>query len=110
MAGGWCHVTGRGNERKRVFRDDQDRARFLELVGERGGVFYGAAARRLRVEGVEGCKDEGRSLGKKIPAASLLPLNSVLPFAAQPSRLRAHVWLAAAVQMAAGASCGSESG
>jgi hypothetical protein len=30
------------------------------------GVFFGAAATRLKVEGVEGCKDEGRSSGKKI--------------------------------------------
>ncbi len=34
MAGGWCHVTARGNERKRVFRDDKDRGRFLELLEE----------------------------------------------------------------------------
>ena len=34
MAGGWYHVTARGNERKRVFRDDKDRVRFLELLEE----------------------------------------------------------------------------
>ncbi len=34
MAGGWCHVTARGNERKRVFRDDKDRLRFLYLLEE----------------------------------------------------------------------------
>jgi len=34
MAGGWYHVTARGNERKRVFRDDKDRLRFLELLEE----------------------------------------------------------------------------
>lgn len=32
--GGWVvyHVTARGNERKRVFRDDKDRLRFLESL------------------------------------------------------------------------------
>ncbi len=34
MAGGWYHVTTRGNERKRVFRDDKDRGRFMELLEE----------------------------------------------------------------------------
>jgi REP element-mobilizing transposase RayT len=34
MAGGWYHVTARGNERKRVFRDDKDRGHFLELLEE----------------------------------------------------------------------------
>ncbi|MFA5190438.1 MAG: hypothetical protein WC740_06920 [Verrucomicrobiia bacterium] len=32
MAGGWYHVVARGNERKRVFRDEKDRLRFLELL------------------------------------------------------------------------------
>jgi putative transposase len=31
---GWHHVTARGNERKAIFRDDADRRRFLELLGE----------------------------------------------------------------------------
>ena len=31
---GWYHVTARGNERRAVFRDDQDRRRFLELLEE----------------------------------------------------------------------------
>ncbi len=30
--GGWYHITGRGNERRAVFRDDRDRAHFLELL------------------------------------------------------------------------------
>ena len=34
MAGGWCHVTALGNERKRAFRDDKDRLRFLYLLEE----------------------------------------------------------------------------
>jgi putative transposase len=31
-AGGWYHVTGRGNERKAIFRDNRDRFRFLGLL------------------------------------------------------------------------------
>ena len=34
IAGGWYHVTGRGNERRAIFRDDKDRGRFVELVGQ----------------------------------------------------------------------------
>ena len=34
VAGGWYHVTARGNERRAIYRDDQDRRHFLELVGE----------------------------------------------------------------------------
>ena len=33
-AGGWYHVTARGNERKAIFRDDRDRMHFLELLEE----------------------------------------------------------------------------
>src|ERR1044071_7225824 len=33
-AGGWYHVTARGNERKSIYRDDQDREHFLELLQE----------------------------------------------------------------------------
>jgi REP element-mobilizing transposase RayT len=33
-AGGWYHVTSRGNERKRIYRDDRDREHFLELLAE----------------------------------------------------------------------------
>ena len=33
-AGGWSHVTARGNERKAIYRDDRDRHHFLELLGE----------------------------------------------------------------------------
>jgi putative transposase len=33
-AGGWYHVTARGNERKAIFRDDRDRRHFLELLVE----------------------------------------------------------------------------
>lgn len=32
--GAFWHVTARGNERKDIFRDDVDRRRFLELLGE----------------------------------------------------------------------------
>jgi len=31
---GWYHVSSRGNERRAIYRDDRDRRRFLELVGE----------------------------------------------------------------------------
>ena len=34
VRGGWYHVTARGNERKAVFRDDEDRRRFLERMEE----------------------------------------------------------------------------
>ncbi len=32
--GGWYHVTARGNERKNIFRDERDRAHFVELLAE----------------------------------------------------------------------------
>lgn len=34
VPGGWYHVTARGNERKAVFRDEEDRRRFLDRVAE----------------------------------------------------------------------------
>lgn len=37
--GGWYHVTGRGVERRAIFRDDRDRRRLLELLGEAVSVF-----------------------------------------------------------------------
>lgn len=33
-AGGWYHLTARGNERRPVFRDNRDRAHFCDLLGE----------------------------------------------------------------------------
>ena len=33
-AGGCYHVTARGNERRDIFRDEVDRLKFLELLGE----------------------------------------------------------------------------
>jgi putative transposase len=30
-AGGWYHVTARGNERKSILRDDRDRPHFLSF-------------------------------------------------------------------------------
>jgi REP element-mobilizing transposase RayT len=33
-AGGWYHVTARGNERRAIYRDDRDRRHFCELLGE----------------------------------------------------------------------------
>src|SRR5436853_4972155 len=40
--GAYYHVTARGNERRAVFRDDEDRGRFLAVLGEASGRF-GAA-------------------------------------------------------------------
>ena len=34
IAGGWYHVTARGNERRRIFCDDQDRKYFMELLAK----------------------------------------------------------------------------
>ena len=31
-AGTWYHLTARGNERKRIYRDDGDRQKFLALL------------------------------------------------------------------------------
>ena len=42
-AGGWYHVTARGNERREIYRDERDRRHFVELVEEMVGRF------RLRV-------------------------------------------------------------
>ena len=33
-AGGWYHLTSRGNERRAIFRDDRDRVHFCALLGE----------------------------------------------------------------------------
>ena len=33
-AGARYHLTGRGNERRQIFRDDRDRLHFLELLEE----------------------------------------------------------------------------
>jgi len=33
-AGGWYHITARGNERRSVYRDDRDRRHFCELLEE----------------------------------------------------------------------------
>jgi putative transposase len=38
-AGGWYHLTTRGNERRAIFRDDRDRTHFLELLEEMVGRF-----------------------------------------------------------------------
>ena len=34
-AGSWYHVTARGNERRDIYRDDDDRQKFLALLEER---------------------------------------------------------------------------
>ena len=39
-AGTHYHVTSRGNERKSIFRDDEDREKFLELLGRAVEEFH----------------------------------------------------------------------
>jgi REP element-mobilizing transposase RayT len=34
LAGGWFHLTSRGNRRESLYRTDADRRRFLGLVAE----------------------------------------------------------------------------
>ena len=34
LAGGWYHVTARGNNRQTIYADDRDRQHFLDLVGK----------------------------------------------------------------------------
>jgi len=38
-AGAWYHITCRGNEKSPIFRDNKDRQKFLELLGERSQEF-----------------------------------------------------------------------
>ena len=38
-AGGWYHVTVRGNERRAIFRDDRDRRHFCDLMAEAVQMF-----------------------------------------------------------------------
>ena len=38
-AGGWYHVTGRGNERRAIYRDNRDREHFCGLLAEMAGRF-----------------------------------------------------------------------
>src|SRR6266508_2419916 len=33
-AGAWYHITARGNERRVIYREERDRAHFLELIPE----------------------------------------------------------------------------
>jgi REP element-mobilizing transposase RayT len=37
--GAWYHITGRGNERKTIYRSERDRQRFLELLAETVELF-----------------------------------------------------------------------
>ena len=32
VAGGWYHVTARGIERRKIYRDDRDKEHFLEVL------------------------------------------------------------------------------
>lgn len=37
--GAWHHVTCRGNEKKKIYSDDHDRARFLEILAKSGELY-----------------------------------------------------------------------
>ena len=37
--GAWRHATARGNERRAIYRDDRDRLRFCEVLGEAAEMF-----------------------------------------------------------------------
>lgn len=45
-AGGWYHLTSRGNDRRAIDRDNRDRAPFCELLGEMVARFTGSTAIR----------------------------------------------------------------
>ncbi len=34
LAGGWYHISARGNKRQAIYNDNRDRAHFLDLIGE----------------------------------------------------------------------------
>jgi putative transposase len=38
-AGAWYHITGRGTERRVIYKDDRDRRRFLDLLAEAVDLF-----------------------------------------------------------------------
>ena len=64
QAGGWRHVTSRGNEGKALFRDDRDRERFCELLGEMAEAFgLGGKSKRGAVGGFSGT---AWGLGKRL--------------------------------------------
>jgi hypothetical protein len=74
-AGGWYHVTARGNERKSIFRDNRDRQHFLEIIAEMvsrfrvclGGAEFLAGLRRHVID--EGQEQRGaRRLVAERPA------------------------------------------
>jgi hypothetical protein len=54
FAGALYHVTARGSAREDIFRDDGDRATFLDLLGREIGPFggSGAAYRRFVTQGI----------------------------------------------------------
>ncbi|TET92719.1 MAG: hypothetical protein E3J46_00930 [Desulfobacteraceae bacterium] len=37
--GAWYHVTSRGNEKKKIYSDDQDKRRFLEILSETRNLY-----------------------------------------------------------------------
>ena len=68
-AGGWYHVTSRGNGRKSIYRDDRDREHFLDLVADMVSRF------RVRLHGYplpapEPGPDQGAGLEPGPPAGA----------------------------------------
>ena len=57
QAGGWYHITSLRNERGSSFRDDPDRIRFLELLGE-------FMRRWIILSDGETCREEGEALAE----------------------------------------------
>ncbi len=37
--GAWYHVTSRGNEKKKIYSDDQDKRRFLEILSATRNIY-----------------------------------------------------------------------
>jgi len=56
LAGVWYHVTGRGNDRKAIYRDDRDPMHFVELFSPWRERF------RVRLRAPEGVALRARSL------------------------------------------------
>src|SRR6266496_1352127 len=76
-AGAWYHVTGRGLERRVLFRDAKDRFHWLELLGEATELWrLRVQAKGLRagvgaVFGAEGRRDGLESAGTRSGRAGL---------------------------------------
>ena len=58
------HVLNRGDRREPIFRDEQDRLRFLTTLGEAGGKTGGAVGRSI-------CRARGRDGAGGVETAAL---------------------------------------